>query len=248
MTPQSTEQRVHSVPPGFYSAVPCERVVALSYATNDLRKSLMAGLPSWPTMSPGSLNAWLVFLGSSPGNSPGDPWNYDPLPSIGVAHGGVAEYVDKKGYWNRIRKYACTIFPELSPSNAYAATMVRNLVPDQSATAPKVDSIMYPAALDVTEILGKLIRPRLVIALGGVRRYTDKAFLKLPGTEIFDRGTLFTAHSGEKRQWCSLMSKWESGDEFLYVSPSGIHPSIPHISLEDTLEFLSQQSKVARDL
>ena len=119
----------------------------------------MVGLPSWPVFSPGSLNAWLVFLGPSPGNSPGSSWNYDPLPSVGGAHGGVAEYVDRRGFWNGIRKFARTIFPELSPTDVYAATMVRNLDPEQSATGP-TGGHMYPAAIQVTEVLGKLIRPR----------------------------------------------------------------------------------------
>ena len=69
MTRQPTGRK--TIPDGFYSAEPEARVAALGQASSDLREALMAGLPTWPTMSPGSLNAWLVFLGPSPGGSPG---------------------------------------------------------------------------------------------------------------------------------------------------------------------------------
>ena len=235
-----------SVPPGFYSAVPQERVAALGHATSALRKVLMRG-HSCPTMSPGSLNAWLVFLGASPGGSPRLPWNYDPLPSVGVAHGGVSEYVDGGGFWNGIREYACTIFPELCPADAYAATMVRNLVPEQSATAP-IGKHMPVAALQATEVLDKVIRPRLVIALGSARKHTDRVFRKLPGAKEVDSGTLHTSRVRRTQEWFSLTANWESGDEFLYVSPVGIHPSRRQVSREDVLSFLLQQSEVARAL
>ena len=241
------DQSKVELPSGFYSAVPQERVAALGHATGDLRDVLMAGLPSWPKMSPGTLNAWLVFLGPSPGASPGDSWNYDPVPSVGVAHGGVAEYEDRNNFWKGIRLFARTIFTELSPADAYAATMVRNLDPKMSATAP-TGKHMDTAALQVIDVLGKLIRPRLVIALGGARKHTDRAFRKLPGARDWDSGTLLTARKGLERGWFSLTANWESGDAFLYVSPKGIHPSRRHISREDTLDFLRQQSKVARSL
>ena len=246
MTPKSV-QHEELLPQGFYSAEPQERVNALYHATSNLRDTLMAGLPDWPIYSPGSLNAWLVFLGPSPGNSPGGQWNYDPLPSFGRAHGGVAEYRDRRGFWNGIRDYARTIFPELSPANAYAATMVRNLDPEQSATAP-TGSHMYPAAVQVTEILDRLVRPRLVIALGGARKHTDKAFQNWTSTDHMDSGTLYTAKKGNECKWFSLTGSWGTGEPFLYVSPTGIHPSLAHVSKHDSLRFLEQQSKVTRTL
>ena len=235
------------LPSGLYSAVPQERVFALAHITGAMRKSLMGGLPSWPVMSPGSLNAWLVFLGPSPGNSPGGTWDYDSRPSVGGAHGGVAEYVDSNGFWDGIREFARVIFPELSPADAYAATMVRNLDTEQSATAP-AGKQMGSAALEVVHALGKLIRPRLIIALGGARKYTDPAFKKMSGARDLDSGRLFTAISGRERKWVSLVAHWESGDQFLYVSPSGIHPSLPHVSRDDTVKFLRKQSEIARSL
>ena len=246
LTP-SCPQYEEALPLGFYNAQPQERVAALYQTTSNLRDNLMTGLPDWPIYSPGSLNAWLVFLGPSPGNSPGGLWNYDPLPSFGRAHGGVAEYRDRRGFWNGIREYARAIFPELSPANAYAATMVRNLDPKQSATAP-TGGHMYPAAVQVTEILGRLVRPRLVIALGGARKHTDKAFQNVASINHMDSGTLYTAKKGNECRWFSLKGSWHTGEPFLYVSPTGIHPSLAHVSRQDSLRFLDQQSKVARSL
>ena len=245
MTLQPTGRK--AIPDGLYSAEPEERVAALGEVSSDLRESLMAGLPSWPTMSPGSLNAWLVFLGPSPGGSPGGDWYYDALPSIGGPHGGVSEYVDGNNFWDGIREFARTVFPELCPTSAYAATMVSNLTPEQSATGP-TGQYMSCAAIQVAEVLGQLIRPRLVIALGGARRYTDRSFRDLPCTREFDCGVLLTSQARAERRWFSLKSYWPSGEPFLYVSPAGIHPSLFHVSKVDTLKFLDLQSKVARTL
>ena len=238
--------KLRSIPSGFYSTFPQERVNALSRATGEQRKILMTDLPDWPMMSPGSLNAWLVFLGPSPGNSPGGDWNYDPLPSIGGPHPGVVEYVDGKGFWNGIRKYACAVFPELPPTDAYAATMVRNLDEEQTPPIPRDGRKMYPAANQVVQVISKLIRPRLVISLGSAREFTDSAFRKIASEK--HSGTLLTARTGKRREWFSLMGNWEAGDAFLYVSASGIGPSMRQVSLEDTLDFLHDQSRFARSL
>ena len=238
--------KLRGVPPGFYSAVPQERIDALSRTTSEQRSTLMAGLPEWPMISPGSLNAWLVFLGPSPGNSPGGDWNYDPLPSIGGPHPGLVEYVDGNNFWNGIREYARTVFSELRPCDAYAATMVRNLDEKQTPPIPRDGRKMYPAANQVVQVMSKLIRPRLVISLGSARKFTDSAFCQIASEK--HSGTLFTARTGKRRKWFSLTGKWESGDAFLYVSASGIEPSMRQVSLEDTLRFLRHQSKVARRL
>ena len=198
-------------------------------------------------MRNGPLNAWLVFIGASPGGSPGWDWNYNPLPSIGGPHPGLAEYIDGKGFSKGIRKYARTVFPELQPIDAYAATMVRNLVEEQAAIAPK-GRHMYTAANQTVEVMDKLVRPRLVIALGGARTYTDSAFRKITNSKPLDSGTLFSSRVAKRHSWFSLMGRWETGEEFLYVSPVGIHPSIRQVSPEDTLSFLRDQSKVARRL
>lgn len=233
------------LPDGFYSLNPAQRVAALGQVTEALREQLLAGI-SWPIKSPGTLNAWLVFLGASPGNSPGTAhWHYDPRPAIGGAHPGVAEYRDTNGYWDGIRRFARWIFPELSPLDAYAATMVRNLEPMESATAPQGRHMHHAAEVALTD-LDRAIRPVMVVALGGVRTYSDPAFARHPGSTLDDTGTLFTASRRAARPWKALRSRWSDGTPFLYVSASGIHPSLPHVSESDALEFLVSQADRAR--
>ncbi len=244
----STANSGITLPTGFYSPMPKDRVAALRRATPALREQLMSGLPCWPRKSPGSLNAWCVFLGPSPGVS-GKNWNYCYRPSVGGAHPGISEFKDTKGFWeNGIRPYARAMFRELTPDDAYAATMVRNLVPCESATAPKDIERMREGAHQALAALGKLIRPRLVIALGGARKHTDPVFKGLRDSSDFDAGVLHSAIERNEHNWFSLRSNWESGETFLYVSAVGIHPSRRQVSPKDTLEFLRQQSDVARSL
>ena len=237
-----------TLPAGFYSPIPKERVAALRQATPELRESLMQGLPEWPRKSPGSLNAWCVFLGPSPGVS-GKNWNYCWLPSIGGAHPGVSEFKDRKGFWeNGIRRYAHAIFPELKPSDAYAATMVRNLVPDESATAPTSRGRMRTGARQAIDALDKLIRPRLVIAFRDAGKYITPILEGMAGSNTFSTGTLYSSRAGNQHKWRSIRGAWESGEEYLYVCAVGIHPSRPQVSIQDTLDFLRQQSEAARTL
>jgi hypothetical protein len=231
-------------PSGFYSAEPRERVAALRGTTLELRRLLLEGV-NWPRYSPGTLNAWLVFLGASPGASPKGTWDYDPLPAVGGAHPGVAEYQDAKGYWDGIRLFARTILSDMTPSDAYMATMVRNLDDRQSALGPR-GSRMYQAARDVSDVLDRIVRPAMVVALGSVRTYTDRVFAEWPRARARNSGCLRTALRGVERRWSSVSGFWSTGELFLYLAPSGIHPSLFHVSREDTLRFLSQQAHIVR--
>ena len=139
------------------------------------------------------------------------------------------------------------VISELRPADAYAATMVRNLDPQQSATAPS-GRPMDLAAIQVVDVLDKLIRPQLLVTLGGARKSSDQAILENTNAVSFDTGVLYTAKRRDKRAWLSLAGNWTSGEPFLYLSPSGIHPSLRHISEAGSLGFLRQQSDVARGL
>lgn len=235
------------VPSGFYSSVPSERVAALKRTTEGTRDELLSQLPEWPLYSPGGLNAWLVFLGPSPGASPSETgWSFDPRPSIQGAHPGVSKYRDTRGFWNGIRAFAKAILWDLEPEDAYAATMVRNLDPRQSATAPQGIG-MRQAAQEVHSILDAVVKPRLVIALGGARQYTDPAFRNAHSVSGIEAGELQTSLKGDPRPWCAIAGRWSTGQIYRYVSPSGIHPSLSHVSKEDAVRFLTEQSAAARD-
>ncbi len=234
-------------PRNLYAAEPKKRVAALTKVTAPIRDSILAGF-DWPTASPGSINAWLVFIGPSPGASPGSrAWDYDPKPAFGGPHLGVSEYEDANGFWNGIRKFTRAVFPELSEHDGYAQTMLRNLDTTSSATAP-TGRHMSQAAQTVLEVLNAAIRPRLIVAIGGARTYTDPVFRSDPRTAPYSSGILFTSKQKQERKWLSLSGRWISGEPFLYVSPSGIHPSLPHVSTADSIEFLGRKSHEARQL
>lgn len=242
-------QRIGSVrlPTGLYSADPALRLAALKEATPELRRRLLREI-NWPMYSPGTINAWLVFIGPSPGASPSSTgWDYDPRPAVGGPHGGVADYVDRAGFWNGLRMLIREIFPTFKAEDAYALTMLRNLDVSSAAVAP-TGQHMQAAAEEVMNLLGHLARPRLVISLGGARKYTDRVFRASDATIEADSGVLFTASAGHERPWFSMTGHWPEGDPFLYVSPAGIHPSITHVSREDAGKFLRQQARIARDL
>ncbi len=229
-------------PSGFYSAEPRERVAALRGTTLELRRLLIDGV-NWPRYSPGTLNAWLVFLGASPGASPKGPWDYDPLPAVGGAHPGVAEYPGRMGYWDGIRLFARTILSDMTPSDAYMATMVRNLDDRQSAVGPR-GSRMYQAARDVSDVLNRIVRPAMVVALGASAHIPTEYLPSGLALEPENSGCLRTALRGVERRWSSVLGFWSTGELFLYLAPSGIHPSLFHVSREDTLRFLSQQAHI----
>lgn len=236
------------LPPNLYSSIPSERAFALKKATVSLRDNILSeNNINWPMYSPGTINAWLTFLGSSPGNSPGKPWVYDSKPAVGGAHLGVSEYQDVKGYWKGIRKFSRLIFPELSAADAYAQTMVRNLDPQQSAQGPRGNH-MTLAAIEVVKILGLVNSPKLIIPLGSARTYCNHAFQKYAETQSYHSGVLYTSLASKERKWFSLVGTWPTGEKYLYVSTSGIHPSLFHVSKEDTFNFLDEQSKIAHSL
>lgn len=214
------------LPDGFYSVDPVARVRALRQATTVHRQQLL-GSRNWPAKSPGALNSWLVFLGPSPGASPSSAaWPYDPLPSVGGAHPGVELYTDAHTYWHGIRAFARSLLPMMEPADAYATTMVRNLDEAESAVAP-TGAPMRTAARQVVDVLDAVIKPVLIIALGGVRPYSDRAFGSLRGVRVVSRGVLHTSIKRQERPWSVSRGTWRSGHPFLYVSASGIHPSLP---------------------
>lgn len=107
---------------------------------------------------------------------------------------------------------------------------------------------MRTAARQVVDVLDAVIKPVLIIALGGVRPYSDRAFGSLRGVRVVSRGVLHTSIKRQERPWSVSRGTWRSGHPFLYVSASGIHPSLPHVSQEATSQFLGELSHQALHL
>ncbi len=66
----------------------------------------------WQPFWSGVANPWLVFLGPSPGNSPGQSGAAIGcrLPTLGAPHPHVEYYVDSNGFWTRIREWSHQAF------------------------------------------------------------------------------------------------------------------------------------------
>jgi len=229
----------------MYSPNPKERYKEFLKISASQKRKLLSKIPPWPMYSPGTINAWLVFLGASPGDSPGEkPWDYDHNPTTNKPHPGVSEYKDSRGYWDGIRLYSEKIFYDLTPDQAYSLTMVRNFDPTQASVAPTGNN-MKKAAKEVYQCFDTVIKPRLIIALGGVRNYSDPIFIG-KSEEEFSGGFLFTSNKRGKRKWSATRGTWSTSEKWLYVTASGIHPSLQHVSKEDILNFFSKISNMAR--
>lgn len=67
---------------------------------------------NWPKYWWGVSNAWLVFVGPSPGNSRSNPinWQTEKYPTIGKPHPHFINRIDSTGFWPRIRQWTTNSF------------------------------------------------------------------------------------------------------------------------------------------
>ena len=74
------------------------------------RRSLARTPSRWPADSPGSCNAWLLFVTTKPPTwrDPLHPWVERPL-TLGEPHEGFL-YPDPIGFWDEVRRWAVELF------------------------------------------------------------------------------------------------------------------------------------------
>jgi hypothetical protein len=90
------------------------------------RRALAQKAGGWPAYSPGSVNAWLLFVTTKPPAWRDDlvHWEEQPL-GLGQAHEGFF-YPDPLGFWAEVRKWAVELFrrrqPDWGVSEALALT------------------------------------------------------------------------------------------------------------------------------
>jgi hypothetical protein len=73
--------------------------------TPDLEEKIRSIYKNWPKYWWGAANAWLVFVGPSPGNSKAKPinWKTERYPTIGTPHPHFINRVDSTRFWPRLR-------------------------------------------------------------------------------------------------------------------------------------------------
>jgi hypothetical protein len=94
----------------MYASEPAERLAAARAVRGRAKKKLLARAQSWPPDSPGSCNAWLLFVTTKPPSwrDPLHPWVERPL-TLGEPHEGFL-YPDPIGFWDEIRRWALELF------------------------------------------------------------------------------------------------------------------------------------------
>jgi len=147
----------------------------------------ISGLPDWlqPAVKDwglhlslyGAANAWLIFVGPSPGGSPTSDPDVDRLlgsshrrnPTLGWPHPSFW-YPDRPGFGATIRRWATSamtgVAPQATEGESLTCTLMVNLTQDQFANASDVnlDNSSTAAAYFWASVV-PVARPRLVIAL-----------------------------------------------------------------------------------
>ena len=131
-------------PGGLYANDPALRLDAARALRGRGRKRALARAGAWPADSPGSVNAWLLFVTSKPPTwrDPLHPWVERPL-TIGAPHEGFL-YPDPIGFWDEVRRWAVELFRLHEPTWSAAESLsLTSLVhvgadPDQLVAAQRL--------------------------------------------------------------------------------------------------------------
>jgi hypothetical protein len=153
---------------GLFSQDPLERLAAARSVGRRERRRLEKAAEGWPTLSPGSLNAWLVLFTAKPPDwcDPLVLWEERP-PTLGVPHEGFF-YPDRLGFWAEVRRLATALFDEVAPE-----------LSDTDALALSALFHLEASGIDAGWALRRC-RPAVVLVL-------DEASLQRAGLEILDR-------------------------------------------------------------
>ena len=177
----------------LYSNLVNERLTASSNFNNkSIVKSIMSIKPYYWF---GAANAWLVFLGSSPGGSPSggktQKSDYPSEISFDETSNHLSSFKDKKGFWDKIREYSKDIFPELPAKDLYKLIMTGNLLEDQQGDSNKlVQEELQDGAVETFKVLS-LIKPKLVICLQeSVRKLIYKIAVENGNAKIIEEDLL----------------------------------------------------------
>jgi hypothetical protein len=125
------------ITPDPYANDPVERLAGARDLNRRGRKALLERVPTdWPPYSPGSVNAWLLFVTTKPPAWTDDLvlWEERPL-TIGEAHEGFF-YPDPLGFWAEIRKWTLELLrphaPDWGVNEALSVTTLLHQADDPS--------------------------------------------------------------------------------------------------------------------
>ncbi len=129
---------------GLASADPAARLAAATALKRRAVDRWRARARGWPTLSPGSIGSWLLFVTTKPPHwrDPLLAFPEQPL-SAGHPHEGWF-YPDPAGFWTEVRRWATLVVrtrrPEWTGSEALAVSALVHLADDPSRLAVARDT------------------------------------------------------------------------------------------------------------
>lgn len=187
----------------------------------------------WPRHWFGTVNAWLLYLGPSPGNSPGRPinWQRDQFPTVGAPNEHFRTYEDGSGFWRRLRAWtgagfrAAEIFDGDSDA-ALGMAMLGNVVETFAGDAARITTPELERGMPTAARCISLIQPRLIVPME--KRLTPLLLgeLKSAGWQLLGSGTTQVPAKNQRYRyyrpaWYSLHREAQT----LLVAESPQHPS-----------------------
>ena len=151
-----------------YHPHPADRLAAARDASQLVEHTLPV---DWPDYWTGVSNPWLMFLGPSPGNSPGrlSATSGNRPPTLGVPHPHLARYEDSNGFWNRIRDWThqsfllAGVFQE--PVDSLSSVLVGNLLATSAGDSKKLELSALIASIPSASRIILSLQPRIVVTM-----------------------------------------------------------------------------------
>ncbi len=222
---------------------------AMQYAQekgNELDREIVDRYKSWPKYWWGTANAWLVFLGPSPGNSGGNAidWNRERLPTLGKPHEHFKTQWDSRGFWDRLREWTIQayklagVFPD-DEEAALGLTLLANVLSQKAGKEKGIPEEALVEAMPTVVTQLELVRPRIVVSLTErifelVYREFQKRYKVAPPR----KSTLVKTTTRKKGKKVEFQPKYfhiKTNFGLLLIARAPIHPS--HQGKYNTGEF-----------
>ena len=220
----------------------------------ELDKEITARYKDWPCYWFGAANAWLVFLGPSPGDSGGRTidWPKEKYPTLGKPHGLFSTYVDSTGFWRRLREWTieayrlADVFQD-DKEASFGVTLLANVLDTNVGAARKIKDASLAAAMPRVVDNLELVRPRIIVPM-------EKRVSRLLIEEFRKRGAVIIAGPSQtlvraKKQRYQNYKPWswclQTDFGQLLVAEAPQHPSKKNFYEPKTIDdYLAQKIKM----
>lgn len=221
-----------------------------------LDKEIAERFEDWPRYWWGVANAWLVFVGPSPGHGGSTRsinWEKDRFPTLGKSHEHFRTQVDhKRGFWNRLREWTIEsyslsgVFIDDNEA-ALGSVLLANVLDTSEGESKKISTESLQKAMPRVVTNLELVRPRLIVPM-------EKRLSKMLIEELSKRGA--TIIIGPKRTLVKAKNQsydyykpesWQLNTKYgpLLVAESPQHPSRKNFYYPELVnEYLAEKIKL----